>query len=122
MSDGKLVFIRPADGTGRLVFNDDSVATVPDVNIGLDATFAGESAEMPASVQLLWDAGVSRGEAIETRIHWQDAQPTRALASAHWQDAERATSRALRDLCARRLRTVSGFSYPSRFLFSSRII
>lgn len=94
MSDGKLVFIRPADGTGRLVFNDDSVATVPDVNIGLDATFAGESAEMPASVQLLWDAGVSRGEAIETRIHWQDAQPTRALASAHWQDAERATSRA----------------------------
>lgn len=94
MSDGKLVFIRPADGTGRLVFNDDSVATVPDVSIGIDATFAGETADMPATVQLLWDAGVSRGEAIETRIHWQEAQPTRALASAHWQDAERATNRA----------------------------
>jgi len=107
VSDGKLVFIRPQDGTGRLVFNDDSVATVPDVNIGVDATFTGETADMPATVQLLWDAGVSRGEAIETRIHWQDAQiiTTRtgtrwqtgqtvaARTAAHWQDSQPLNSR-----------------------------
>ncbi|MDP3324250.1 MAG: hypothetical protein Q8S71_11975 [Hydrogenophaga sp.] len=94
MSDGKLVFIRPADGTGRIVFADASEATVPDVNIGLDATFAGESADMPATVQLLWDAGVSRGEAVETRVHWQEAQPARGTASAHWQDAQHTANRA----------------------------
>lgn len=96
MADGKLVFIRPADGTGRLIFGDASEVVIPPTSITVDAAFAGESdgGTMLATVQLLWDANVSRGERAETRAHWQDAQPARANASAHWQDAQGFTARA----------------------------
>ena len=81
--EGKLVFLRPADGSGRLVFGDDSEVTTPTTDIGVDATFDGEPAgTLPSTVQLLWSANVSRGEAVKTRLHWQAAQPTRSLASS----------------------------------------
>lgn len=96
MADGKLVFIRPADGTGRLIFGDAREVVIPPTSITVDAAFAGESdgTAMPATVQLLWEANVSRGERIEARAHWQDAQPARAHASTHWQDAQGFTARA----------------------------
>lgn len=96
MADGKLVFIRPADGTGRLIFGDASEVVIPPTSITVDAGFVGESngATMLATVQLLWDANVSRGERAETRAYWQDAHPARAHASTHWQDAQGFTARA----------------------------
>lgn len=83
--DAKLIFIRPADGTGRLVFGDDTDVAAQPTEITVDATFAGDSA---CSVQLLWEPNVSRGEAIELRTHWQTAEPVQASVSAHWQDAQ----------------------------------
>lgn len=80
--DAKLIFIRPADGTGRLVFGDDTDVAIQPTAISVDATFAGDS---DCSVQLLWDANVSRGEAIETRVHWQTGQPAAHSVSAAWQ-------------------------------------
>lgn len=92
--DSKLVFLRPADGTGRLVFGDDSELAAPATSIGVNATFAREPAStLSSTVQLLWSANVSRGEAIKTRVHWQAAQPTSALASSHWQPAQAVTAR-----------------------------
>lgn len=109
MAEGKLVFLHPADGAGRLVFNDASEFSPPDCGITIDASFAGETADdMPASVQLLWDANVLRGERAELRTHWQaadavasraatrwqPAQPIAARARAHWQSAQGAAGRA----------------------------
>lgn len=88
--DGKLIFIRPHDGTGRLVFGDDSEVVIPPVEIGVDAQFEGD---MACAVQLLWDANVSRGEAVELRSHWQAAEPASARAAAHWQPAQAITAR-----------------------------
>lgn len=88
--DGKLIFIRPHDGTARLIFGDDAEVVIPPVEIGVDAEFAGD---MACTVQLLWDANVSRGEAIELRTHWQAGEPVSASAAAHWQDAQPITAR-----------------------------
>lgn len=89
--DGKLIFIRPHDGTGRLIFGDDADVVIPPVGIVVDAGFEGD---MACTVQLLWDANVSRGEAIELRMHWQVGQPVSAGTAAHWQDAQPVTARA----------------------------
>lgn len=88
--DGKLIFFRPHDGTGRLVFGDDSEVVIQPVEIGVDAQFEGD---MACTVQLLWDANVSRGEAVELRSHWQAAAPASARAAAHWQPAQAITAR-----------------------------
>ena len=64
--DGKLIFIRPHDGTGRLIFGDDIEVTVPATHLGVDAGFADD---MPAQVKLLWDANVSREEMVFCRTH-----------------------------------------------------
>lgn len=88
--DGKLIFIRPHDGTGRLIFGDDSEVVIPPVEIGVDAQFEGD---MASTVQLLWDANVSRGDAVELRSHWQSAAPASARAAAHWQPAQAITAR-----------------------------
>lgn len=88
--DGKLIFIRPHDGTGRLIFGDDSEVVIQPTEIGVDAQFEGD---MACTVQLLWDANVSRGEAVELRSHWQAAEPASARAAAHWQPAQAITAR-----------------------------
>lgn len=88
--DSKLIFARPHDGTGRLIFGDDAEVVIPPVEIGVDAQFEGD---MACTVQLLWDANVSRGEAFELRSHWQAAEPASARAAAHWQPAQAITAR-----------------------------
>ena len=70
--EGKLVFLRPHDGTGRLVFGDESEVSAPATEITIDADFA---ADMAATVQLLWDANVSREEMAFCRVLWQAAEP-----------------------------------------------
>lgn len=104
MSDGRLVFTRPDDGTGRLIFGDEGGSETPATEIGIDADFGDD---MPASVQLLWDANVSRVLTAFTRQHWEDAatatartashwqesRPIAARSAAHWQDATTATAR-----------------------------
>lgn len=110
MADGKLVFLRPATGSAKLVLGD-SIApapSIPEGHIAIDAGFstdlpasvslaAGVAAQinavfaddMPASVQLGWDANVSRGGIREgVRDNWQQAVPqTQALHTA-WQQAQ----------------------------------
>lgn len=86
--DGKLIFIRPHDGTGRLVFGDDVEAVIPPAQLGVDADFADD---MPADVKLLWDANVSREEMVQCRVHWQDATPERHTVGDRWQEGERVT-------------------------------
>ena len=93
MAEGKLVFLRPADNTGRLVFNDDtSGPDAPSVEISIDAVFADDMAS--GTVQLLWDANVIRGERAEVRTHWQEADPVAARAATHWQPAQPIAARA----------------------------
>jgi hypothetical protein len=84
VSDGRLVFIRPDDGTGRLVFGDDSGVETPATEFSIDATFAND---MQATVELLWDANVSRVQTAFIRTLWQDAEPATARAAARWQDS-----------------------------------
>lgn len=83
--DGKLVFVRPADGTGRLVLNDAAESVVQPAEVGVDADFEGDS---DCVVQLLWDANVSRGDAIELRTLWQAGEPASARVSSRWQPAQ----------------------------------
>lgn len=91
MSDARLVFVRPHDGSGRLVFGDATDVPVPPTQVGLDAGFA---ADMATTVQLLWHANVSRGQSVPLRLRWQ--QGTSAVASAHtrWQNAQAITVRS----------------------------
>ncbi|MFN3495248.1 MAG: hypothetical protein ACK40L_12145 [Hydrogenophaga sp.] len=84
MSDGRLVFTRPDDGTGRLIFGDEGGSETPATEIAVDADFGDD---MAASVQLLWDANVSRVLTAFTRQHWQDATPATARAASHWQES-----------------------------------
>lgn len=92
MSDGRLVFTRPDDGTGRLIFGDDGGgSSTPATDVGIDAAFADD---MQAAVQLLWDANVSRVLTTFNRSHWQDAAPAIASSASHWQDSQPIASRA----------------------------
>lgn len=94
-TDGKLLFLRPADGTGRLIFNDDVEGVIPPTGIALDAEFADENDDQTeCSIKLLWDANVSRGEAVQVRQYWQDAEAIATRASSHWQDAQAFNTRA----------------------------
>ena len=94
-TDGKLIFIRPHDGNGRLVFGDDSEVVIPQTEISIVAGFEGESDESAVGcvVQVLWDPNVSRGEAVELRSRWEAAEPVQASASSSWQDADGVTVR-----------------------------
>lgn len=109
MADGKLVFLRPASGSAKLVLGDAHAGSiVPDANLAIDAGFAGDAAanirlaygrplavdagfagEGAADVQLLWDANVSRGGLRhELRSHWQPAHTLAAGLGAVWQQAQ----------------------------------
>lgn len=89
--EGKLVFLRPHDGTGRLVFGDESEVSAPATEITIDAEFADD---MAATVQLLWDANVSREEMVFCRVLWQAAEPASARTTVRWQECLSATARA----------------------------
>ena len=106
MADVKLVFFRPPDGTGHLVFGDTGeAAAVPEATIGIDADLPGLGgvvllrtgpvlgldADLPGldgTVELLWDANVSRGGLRhELQPCWQEAVPIAAGLQARWQEA-----------------------------------
>lgn len=108
MADGKLIFLRPASGSGKLVLGDaPEGSVVPDADLSIDAGFAGEGAanvrlvygvplgvdvgfagEGAADLQLLWDSNVSRGGLRhELRSHWQPATAQAAALGATWQQA-----------------------------------
>ncbi|WP_287804162.1 hypothetical protein [Diaphorobacter sp.] len=109
MADGKLIFLRPASGSAKLVLGDAHAGSViPDANLGIDAGFAGDAAadvhlafgrplaidagfagEGAADVQLQWDANVSRGGLRhELCSHWQPAQALAAGLGSAWQQAQ----------------------------------
>jgi hypothetical protein len=109
VADGKLIFLRPASGSGKLVLGDaTSGSVVPDVEISIDVGFAGDSAadvrlacgvllavdaefaaEGAADLQLLWDANVSRGGLRhELRSHWQPAIGQASALGTAWQQAQ----------------------------------
>jgi hypothetical protein len=92
VADGKLVFLRPADGTGRLVFNDDAASAAPSVEISIDAQFDDDMDS--GTVQLLWDANVIRDERAQLRMHWQQADPVAVRAATRWQPAQPIAARA----------------------------
>lgn len=105
---GKLVFWRPADGSGRLVFGDHGGAVaIPDADIALDADFAtdmaahvglapavglgidaGFAGDMDASIDAAWDANAHRSTLARAAPHAQQAQPLAAAARAHWQASQ----------------------------------
>lgn len=105
MDDGKLLLLRPHDGTGRLVFGDtgDAGSSAPDAEFGLDAELPGLEgtltlragarlgldAELPGlggEIGLVWDANVSRGGLrCEIGARWQEARPVVAAVRSHWQ-------------------------------------
>lgn len=106
VGDGSLVFFRPHDGTGHLVFGDTGgAAAAPDAVIGIDADLPGLDgavllrtgpvlgldAGLPGldgAVELLWDANVSRGGLRhELQACWQEAAPVAAGLQARWQEA-----------------------------------
>ena len=123
MGDAKLVFFKPHDDTGRLVFGDTGgAAAAPDAIISLDAELPGLDgavllrtgpvlgldADLPGldgAVLLLWDANVSRGGLRhELQACWQEAVPIAAGLQARWQEATplRAATQA-RWQCAQRI-------------------
>ena len=103
MGDAKLVFLRPHDGSGRLVFGDGGgEEAAPDVVIGMDADLPGldalalrtgpvlgMEADLPGldgAVGLAWDANVSRGGLrAELQACWQEARPLAVGLDAGWQ-------------------------------------
>jgi len=110
MASGKLIFLRPASGSAKLVLGDaHAAAATPDSHIAIDADFAQDlpasvvlavgvglrvdavfDADMPCAVALAWDANVQRGgirHAVSS--HWQQARPTASAAvQAPWQQAK----------------------------------
>ena len=104
MGDAKLLFLRPHDGNGRLVFGDtgDAGGGAPDAEFGLDAELPGlgdldlvygvvASLDAPldaftGDVPLVWDANVSRGglrSELQARV--QEGQPVAAALASRWQ-------------------------------------
>lgn len=109
MADGKLVFLRPASGSGKLVFGDSlgGGVVIPSADLSVDAGIAGEgtaslvlrtgrtlsvdaavAGEGAASVVLQWDANVSRGARSSLRTHWQEAAPVASSLRSAWQDSD----------------------------------
>lgn len=107
MADGKLIFLRPASGSGRLVLGDAHAGSViPDAPVAIDVGFSGEGAatvhlavgrlaavdagfagEGAADLQLLWDANVSRPTVGQTAGRWQDAAPLPQATAGRWRQA-----------------------------------
>lgn len=113
MADGKLVFLRPASGSGKLVFGDSLGGGVvsPPAELSIDAGVAGEggatlvlrtgrvlsvdagvAGEGSASVTLQWDANVSRVTRAELRSQWQEASPVKAAVLSGWQQSDSITA------------------------------
>ena len=109
MADGKLIFLRPASGSGKLVLGDAHAGSVtPDAAIRIDAGFAGEGAasvrllagvplaldagfagDMAGGAGLLWDANVSRVDHwIDLGQRWQQAAPVSTGAQDRWREAD----------------------------------
>lgn len=102
--DGKLVFVSPADGSGRLVFGEAGEEVVPDAVFSLDADLPGLGtitlragavlgldADLPGldgTIGFEWDANVSRGMRVEVQTGWQQGQPIAAGINTAWQQAE----------------------------------
>ncbi len=107
MADGKLTFLRPADGSGRLVFGDTGgEPPAPACDVSVDAAFAGDSNasialalavplaldagftnDFAGSLALGWDAAAARHTLAAARGHWQDAAPRAAPLRSRWQDS-----------------------------------
>lgn len=111
-ASGKLVFTRPASGSGKLVFGDagDGAVVVPGASLAIDTEFAQDAAapslrlraaaplaidaafagddEADADLHLLWDANVSRGSRTPLQSRWQAASAQHHAARAHWQESE----------------------------------
>lgn len=93
MADGKLTFLRPHDGTGRLVFGDvGDVVVTPPVTIAVDTDLPGlgtcalsvgpalrVDADLPGlgTCTLVWDSNTSRPTVGQTAHHYQQAQRAR---------------------------------------------
>lgn len=108
MAAGKLVFTKPADGSGRLVFGEEGAAVVPDAVFSIDGDLpdlgpitlrAGAcmsiDAELPGldgSVALKWDANVSRSMQVRLQSTWGQAEPIAAALQAPWQEAKQVRS------------------------------
>ena len=108
MADGKLVFLRPASGSGKLVFGDTGGAVVvPPAELSVDCGIAGEGAaalvlrtgpalhidagvagEGACSIALRWDANVSRVTRAGLRSHWQESAPVASSLRSAWQDSD----------------------------------
>lgn len=112
MSDGKLVFRRPLDDSGRLVFGDSGGTEVPDVVVSIDADLPGLDGQvdliagtvlagdtllpdLDADVGLVWDPNVSRGQAVHVGERWEDGRRAAHVAGERWQDAGRLAVGAL---------------------------
>lgn len=105
MDEGKLLLLRPHDGTGRLVFGDtgDAGSGAPDADFGLDADLPGLGelalvygavaaldapleGDLAGDLPLVWDANVSRGGLRgELQSTYQDGQPVAAALASRWQ-------------------------------------
>ncbi len=101
--DGKLVFVSPADGSGRLVFGEAGEEVVPDAVFSLDADLPGLGtltlragavlaldADLPGldgTIGLEWDANVSRGMWAELQSGWQEGQAVAVGVSGRWQES-----------------------------------
>lgn len=104
MADGKLTFLRPHDGTGRLVFGDvGDVVVTPPVTIAVDADLSGlgscalsvgpalrVDADLPGlgACTLVWDSNTSRPTVGQTTHHYQQAQPARTGLQDAYQQAQ----------------------------------
>lgn len=104
MADGKLTFLRPHDGTGRLVFGDvGDVVVTPPVTIAVDTDLPGlgtcglsvgpalrVDADLPGlgACTLVWDSNTSRPTVGQTTHHYQQAQPARTGLHDAYQQAQ----------------------------------
>lgn len=104
MADGKLTFLRPHDGTGRLVFGDvGDVVVTPPVTIAVDTDLPGMGAcalsigpalrvdaDLPGlgACTLVWDSNTSRPTVGQTAHHYQQAQPARTGLHDAYQQAQ----------------------------------
>ena len=108
--NSKLIFWRPADGNGRLVFGDaNDAAAAPDAVFSADAELPGldvggplryatrlsADAELPgldAVGALQWDANVARPLMGQATSRYQRARGIAAGARSRWQHSERVAS------------------------------
>lgn len=104
MADGKLTFLRPHDGTGRLVFGDvGDVVVTPPVTISVDTDLPGMGScalsvgpalrvdeDLPGlgACTLVWDSNTSRPTVGQTTHHYQQATPARTGLQDAYQQAK----------------------------------